>query len=287
MEAEIVITGLCSILNPKGDNSDMGEPAVILVQTGHSHSINLDHIAFIAFNADEVDVTGAGTLVDVKKGKPFKYMTIAGVELVIEDNPPSIPTVDSTYSDSVAHRDEYWPEAKGFFDPDYVPPIKKRPKKTAVKAWMRFGKGTISASRVSEIPWRFTQADGSTFQDYFAEEVVYSGFPHSTDAVKIQLKDLENGADAGARVFTLKNPSSGKLTLIIGNSLEDDMAGAVFREITKFVKKPYADHFEFLNNVAGAGAGPVPTAINPLGGSTDPGGGSGGACGPGSGNGKP
>ena len=95
-----------------------------------------------------------------------------GAELAIVDNPPAaaVDKLDQTYIDLVAHRDEYWPEMTGVFDSDYVPAAGDRPKKTAVKAWMRLGKGSLGASRVSNVPWRFTRSDGSTFEKKFAKD---------------------------------------------------------------------------------------------------------------------
>ena len=323
MDAEIVFTGLCSILNPDGKNKKMGEPAVILVQTddgphgeheregeherdaehgrdpehehehehdherehGHAHE---PHVAFLAFDSSKVEATGA-SFSPVDKAEPFLYVALAGVELVIDGNPPATPAVEDSYRELVAHRDDYWPEVIGEFDPAYVPPAGKRPRKTAVKAWMRFGRGRISASRVSEVPWRFTKGDGSTHERYFAEEVVYSAFPYSRGELVIRGKDLENDTEVGVLRFRKKEGSNGPLTLIIGNSPESDMAHDVEREPTTHVANPDADHFKFLNRVAGAhhGDGPKPHVVNrpPSPGAPVAGGGS-AACGPGSGNGR-
>jgi hypothetical protein len=306
MDSEIVFTGLCSILNPDGENKKMGDPAVILVQTpngahgnghGHGHGnghADEHHLAYLAFDPNLVNVEGidGSALKPVDKGPPFVFMTLPdGVELSIKDNPPGPVTPLDSYKKNVAHRDEYWPEAKGRFDPAFVPPPGKRPEKTAVKAWMRFGKGKLSASRISKVPWRF-MVKGKPMQRRFAEEVVYSGFPHSEDAVVIELKDLEDPqVNLSTLRFSLKPEAAGsKLTLIIGNNAIDDMAASVTREITEHVKVPNADHFKFLNRTAGnfGSGGPVPLAINPP---PPPvlnefgGGSSGGACGPGSGNG--
>lgn len=287
MHSEIVFTGLCSILNPDGKNKEMNcDPAVILVQTDDHHATHR-HIAYLAFDADEVEVTGAAKLEDVPKTgqRKFKYLAVDGWELVIKDNTAGPPAVDTTYSHLVAHKDDYWPEVKDVWDRDYVPEVGYRPTNAAVKAWLRFGKGKLSASRISEVPWRFTHASGATLEKNFAEEVVYSEFSHPADEVVIELKELESGNDAGELTFRLKTGLT-KLTLIIGNSLEDDLAPAVLRTPTKRALEPYADHFKYLNRVT-AGTGPVPVVINPLADKANTGGGSGGACGPGSGNGRP
>ncbi len=303
METEIVFTGLCSILNPDGKNRKMGDPAVILVQTDdHAHpSHHAAHIAFIAFDSDKVEVTdGKGTpvtdavavpnAVPVPDGRSYVYIPIDDVEIVIENNPHEpVTKVENTYRDRVAHRDEYWPEKTGSFDPDFVPLEGDRPNKMkkAVKAWMRFGAGTLSASRISLVAWRFVTDTGKVKEEFFAEEVIYSGFPHSREALVIKLMDLATGkTEARELRFSLKPASKTEaLTLIVGNLMEDDMARAVRRMPTADVRDPDADHFKFLNRVAGGGDGPkvkVITLAKFLGGA-----GSGSACGPGSGNGKP
>ncbi|HKS22755.1 MAG TPA: hypothetical protein VJZ76_08160 [Thermoanaerobaculia bacterium] len=297
MQAEIVFTGLCSILNPDGTNKEMGDPGVILVQTpGHDHEHDHEHeapehhFAYLAFDSTAVEVTGTNVpaLKPVLMAEPFVYMDLDGVELSLIEEPLEAPIVDDSYRNLVAHRDEYWPEAIGRFDHDLVPPKGSRPKKSVVKAWVRFDGGRLGASRLSKVPWRFEKGDGSVLEKCFAEEVIYDGFDHAPDAVVLKRKDLEDEKiDLGDLRFSLK-PQAGTstITLIIGNNIEKDMAGSVFREETKLVADPRSQHFKFLNRTAGPSVtGPIPQAINPPSQGQQGGGGSGGACGPGSGDG--
>jgi hypothetical protein len=287
MNAEIVISGLCSILNPFGENPAMSDPGVIVVQTmGHQHGPEHDHIGYLAYDSDVVEVTGVPTAVSVPN-TTFFYFPVDGWELVIDGITAGTPkpTSDHSFRDLVAHRDEYWPEAEGDFDRDVVPEPRKRPKKTAVKAWMRFGAGEISASRISKVPWRFTGSSGMTLQRHFAEEVVYS-FSVAGNAVVIQLYDLESEAAGEKLTFKLRDSSSTvPLSLILGNNTQIDLPQSLFREVTEHVEHPYSTHFAFLNQTAKVKDGPIPVAINPK--DDGGGGGSGGACGPGSGNGRP
>ena len=287
MDAEIVISGLCSILNPFGENHGMSDPGVIVVQTKDHHH-GPEHIAFLAYDSDFVEFTGVPTAIAVPGTTSFFYFPVDGWELVIDGLTAGTPapTADHSFRDSVAHRDEYWPEASGSFDRAFVPEPGNRPLKNAVKAWMRFGEGTIGASRVSKAAWRFTNANGMSLQRHFAEEVVYS-FSVPGDAVVIQLYDLESRTDGEKLTFKLKDTSSGgRLSLALGNNMEIDLPQALFREVTERVEHPYSTHFGFLNQTAEVKDGPIPTAINPPS-SSGGGGGSGGACGPGSGNGRP
>lgn len=285
MDAELVITGLCSILNPFGDNPPMSDPGVVVVNTS-GHGPQHDHIGYLAYDSRSTAVSGAPSVISVPH-TPFFYFPISGYELVIKGitaGPPK-PTADNSFRDLVAHRDEYWPEAIGDFDRDVVPAPGNRPKKDAVKAWMRFGKGTIGASRLSEVPWHFTNANGGTLWRKFAEEVVYKFFVPGTEVV-VELHDLDT-EDLGATLtFNLRNSASTEpLRLMLGNNMQDDLPQALFREITKHVEHPYSTHFAFLHQTAKEKDGPIPVAINPL--SNGGGGGSGGICGPGSGNGRP
>jgi hypothetical protein len=288
MNAEVVISGLCSILNPFGKNTTMADPGVIVMTTnGHQHGPDHDHIGFLAFDATYIEFTGPLQAVSVP-GTQYFYFPIDGWELKIEGLTPGKPKpdCDNTFRDLVAHRDEYWPEALDDFDRDVVPEPTKRPKKTGVKAWMLFGEGLLTASRVSKVPWRFTTSGGMTLQRNFAEEVVYR-FTVSGDAVVIQLRDLEDEMKLGAKLtFKLKASSSGQpLTLMLGNSTQEVLLNTLDREVTQHIKHPYSTHFAFLNQTAKLKEGPIPVAINPK--ENGGGGGSGGVCGPGSGNGRP
>lgn len=286
MDAEIVFTGLCSFLNVDGKNRTMGDPSVILVKTDHGHGGGQphdEHIAFLAFNTDKVEVDDPTGFTAVKKASKYMYLGLDGVELSIANDPPGTPAVDSSYRDLVVKKDDYWPEEKDKWDPDFVAPKGKKPKKSAVKAFMRFGKGTVSAARVCEVPWRFIKKNGDVFERKFAEEVIYSDFPHSESAVEITLTDLSNGEPNPASRklrFSLKSGAK-TLTLYVGNNLEKDIPQCLFREKTKYIGAK-TDHFKYLNRIAGKDNGPIPEPVNPPGGGA---GGSGGICGPGNGNG--
>jgi hypothetical protein len=283
MNAELVITGLCSMLNVDGHNKTMGDPSFIAVQTpakGHPDH----HVTYLAFESQKVQVDDTTGFKPVPQAKEFQYLEIEGVEISIAGVQPSTPTVLQSYYDKIVRKDDYWPAAKDQWNRDYVPTAGNKPKKSAVKAFMRFGKGEVSASRISQVKWKFAfpgQPPGH--EGNFAEEVVYGKFPIEGQELVITLHDLDDDSLVRELRFTLL--SGEKLTLIIGNNDEQDIAGAVNRRVT--VRSRLSDHFRYLNRVADSklGNGPVaiPDPISPPAGNAGAGENT-GPCGPGNGN---
>jgi hypothetical protein len=290
MKAEIVITGLCSMLNPEGKNSTMGDPSFIAVQTPHCHipGYAVDHhVAYLAFDSTKVRVDSASGFMRVPQALQFLYLPLNGVEIAIGGLLPGLPLAGPSYA-KVVRKDDYWPEAKDQWNRDYVPQFGDKPKKAAAKAWMRFGGGDLSADRISKVQWEFTRKDGTKYADYFAEEIVYTNFidPSASELV-IEIQDLEAGASVTPRRLRFTPVrDGGAVTLIIGNNIKSDMAGAVKRLVT--VTSAPGDHFKYMNAVAGGGHvdGPIPVPVHPSPSSPSKvgGGENSGPCGPGSGN---
>jgi hypothetical protein len=283
----------------------MGEPSVIAVQDadadhGHGHGAHAHHhephIAFLAFRKADVQVDDPAGFQDVLPTGEYSYVALDGKELVIEGNLPGVPSVDPSYG-NVVRKDDYWPEARDDWNRDYVPARGGRPKKSAVKAYLRFGAGLISADRISAVEWEFPMLNGGVHRGHFAEEVIYSGFSHSPETVEITLVDLPDGRGDGderrAASRTLRfsqrpGATARRLTLFVGNLMARDMEVAVRRQVTTRLSTTTGDHFKYLNRVAARrqGDGPLPVGKNPPDDGAALGGGqSGGICGPGTGNG--
>jgi len=278
MQADIVFTGLCAFLNADGQNTTMGDPAVIAVQTPND---NPHHIPFLAFNSTEVTVDNDTGFVVIPQAQDHKYLELGTYEIEIDGQPPAQPTVTQSYFDYLLRKDDYWPEAKDSWDRKYVPKKGDKPSRDAVKFYMRFGAGTLRAGRIALVRWYFQRRAGAAFAGNFAEEVVYS-FTQAAGPVIIKVLNLADGT----LVRTLKFDalSNGNVTLFLGNNTISDMATAVARSVTVQVKDTSGEHFMYLNAIAGQGDGPTPVGINPF-----PGGGSGGGengapCGPMSGD---
>jgi hypothetical protein len=290
MKVDLVFTGLCSFLNVDGHNSTMGDPAVIAVQSPMQGMPGMaSHVAFIAYDTTITAVDDDTGFITITKAPECKYLEIPdGVEISIVNHPavivPVIPTVDQTYYNSVVRKDDYWPEAKDQWNRDYVPAAGNKPKSTAVKFYMRFGSGALSAGRVSDVKWRFKRPYGSGyFEGNFAEEVVY-GFSQTDSEVVVEFRSLDHPENA-APVKSLRfSPIQTDVTIFIGNNVESDFANAVRRTVVVKATKQN-DHFKHLNAIAGLGDGIIPIAINPPGTGGGGGGGeNGGPCGPMSGN---
>lgn len=280
MEAEIIFSGLCSFLNVRDVNPTMPEPSVILVRTNgvdvgtrsvddefafeQLETVADEHIPYIAFKTADVDVDvleGGALFEDVPRAEGFQFLRLDGVELKIENDPPGQPVVDRTY-DRVVKKDDYWPEASNVWNRDFVPERTMKPKKTVVVGFMRFGTGKIAAGKMARVEWSFARPGMEPHRGRFAEEVIYSGFPHSGESVVVHLTDLETGELQTTLRFSAKAASAAKLTLFVGNNDVGDIDNAVQRRIPPHV--PDNDHFLFLNQVALLDdEGPVPTVVRP------------------------
>lgn len=317
LDVEIVFNGLCSFLNVRGTNNYMPEPSVILVRTdkepppnthppkgmdmgGGDHSGGsvphpVEHKSFLAFDSKTIRIDDASGFNRVAEKPDFWSLELSGVLIKIKDD-NGHPTVDGSYDD-VLKKDDYWPEAANLFNRDYVPESGKKPKKTAVNAFLRFGSGTITAGRLSTVQWKFIRNDGKTHINYFAEEVVYSGFGHSGETVVIELYDLFTDQLLRTLIFSARSNDVHKLTLFIGNNTKAGIVDALNRAPDKNAQPKDGSHVAFLNAVADPDVSPyapIPQAVpQPVGtgsGSGHPtehpgGGGSDGFCGPGSANG--
>lgn len=258
MEAEIVFTGLCSFLNPDGKNDTMGDPGVILVRADPDPGTpppegGLDptqvHRARIAYDATIATVEtleGHAQWSVVEKVPTFQQLLLDGHEVEIFTDPPGQPTVDDSFR-FVVRKDDYWPEAANKWNEKAVPTAKgKKPQKDAVAAFMRFGSGTLSADRLTPNEWVIKKGDGSEHRGRFAEEVIYSDFPHN-GSVLLKVASLDNPADAMLLRFTPVNPKS-KLTIFVSNNEDDGIDEALRR---KRAKPPLeGEHIQFLNRVA-------------------------------------
>jgi hypothetical protein len=242
-----------------------------------------EHVSFLAFDKTQVKVDNAAEFQPVANAPDFLFLRLDGVELTIESNPPAPPVVLDSYND-VVRKDDYWPEAKNQWDRNYVPLRGNQPKKSAVTAFMRLGRGTLGANRRSAVVAEFPKLKGGKLVGNFADEVVYADFPHTGDDVVINLKDLETRTFMRKLTFSPVSAAVPKLVLSIGNQLAGDMDDAVRRSVSRAIE--HGHHFAFLNAISGLPNGPIPTPLPlptaiPGGG----GGGTGGLCGPGHGNG--
>jgi hypothetical protein len=320
VDVEIVFNGLCSFLNVRDTNNDMPEPSVILVRTDKEPPPNthpptemddmddmgdgdsggttphVPHKSFLAFDSKTIRIDDASGFVRVPEKADFWSLTLSGVLIKIKDDNGQ-PTVDGSYDD-VLKKDRYWPEAANLFNRDYVPERGKKPKKTAVNAFLRFGSGTITAGRLSTVQWKFIRNDGQTYINYFAEEVVYSGFGHSGDTIVIELYDLFTDQRLRTLTFFARTSDVDMLTLFIGNNTKAGIVDALNRAPKDGVQPKDGSHIAYLNAVADPDVspyGPIPKAVPqpvPLDDGSGPvveenlgGGGSDGFCGPGSANG--
>lgn len=318
MKVEVVFTGLCSFLNVRDNHgNDMVEPSIILVRTDvdvdagtpgagyvegrnpedeeavarpheHEHAVEEykhEHVAFIAYNEDEVTTTSPG-FEKIEGADGFWMLPLPmGVEIVLTGIPAGKPTVVQSY-DTIAKKDHYWPDAKNQWNRDYVPVKGEKPDSDAVAAFMRFGQGFIGGGRLCPLEWTFQDSVGRVLTNQFAEEGFYS-FDQEDGDIIVQLIDLDDPENVKEICFTPKPDDKNAIPdqiLFIGNNVKDDIARCVLRSESNSYQD--GDHFRFLNAVSSMSGGPFPAfgrrvTSAPSGG----GGGTSGACGPHSGNG--
>jgi hypothetical protein len=327
MEVEIVMSGICSFINMYNEDETILEPSVILLNATHEtlgeHGAALvaahqpgedhppaasdppasdppvddvtkhdhDHIPYLAFDSDLVDVqTNPEVVFEVVENVPrFRFLRLEGVEVKIDGHDIGVPIIDSTF-ENVVSRELYWPESQGLWNPDAVPPRGTQPKKTAVKALMRFAHGKIFGGRLCPFKWKFTKLNGDTFARHFAEEVIYTYSDTEDSAVRVTLLDLETpDPEANNRKLTFTpKPGQSNVTLFLGNSIKLDMDTAVRRQrstVATDEEVASGTHFTFFDALVDVGQRrkpDPPVAILPKGNNNGTGGGGtdGGICGP-------
>ncbi|HEV7921276.1 MAG TPA: hypothetical protein VGR02_10865 [Thermoanaerobaculia bacterium] len=304
MKVEVVMTGLCSLLNVRDNHGeDMVEPSVILVRTDVNcppgtpgpgfppqllNSNHHEHLPFIAFNGEEMDVDRRGDFDDVKEAPGFLFSALPeAVEIVFPGAPQGKPRVLKSY-DLIVKKDHYWPDAKNQWNRAYVPTKGGRPSKDAVAAFLRFHQGDIGGGRLCPFEWSFQDEVGRTFTNQFAEEAIYT-FEQGDEDIVVKFVALDDESETKVLKFTPRRNKEDSIpdqTLFIGNNMMEDIAVAVLRQPPGSVKQ--GDHFKFLNMVADdtlTGA-PFPSVGKRIGRKpSGGGGGSAGACGPHSSNG--
>jgi hypothetical protein len=302
MQVEVIFTGLCSLLNVRDNHGDeMVEPSVILVRTdvptdpgtpGPDYEDpgpgDHTHIAFLAFSPKELTVDTPGDFKPVPEGPPFLYVPLHGVVIAIKGVQDGPPTVLASY-DTIAKKDDYWPDAKNQWNRGYVPRKRGMPSKDCVDAFFRFGKGYVGGGRLCPFEWRFKDPKDRYYTNQFAEEAIYT-FDRADGEIVVRLADLADRNTFREYRFFPVLDGNGKPpnfhTFFLGNNMKEDMGKAVLRKGAD--KMVDGDHFRFLNNVAASVGGPFPSKGPRITKPTSPsggGGGTSGACGPHSGNG--
>jgi hypothetical protein len=208
------------------------------------------HIPHISFDSTKVRVNEEAEALfqQVPFAPGFRFTTLNGVEIEIENDPPAKPNVHPSYATQVLNKDRYWPEAENQWNRDFVPERGQQPKRSAVVGFMRFGSGTISPGKLSPVQWKFERNGNGPLVDTFAEEVVYSGFPHSGREVVLRLLDVETREFIRELRFSPLMPEMEQVTLFIGNNDADDIDNAVQRRVPPDVLDN--NHFRFLNRIA-------------------------------------
>jgi hypothetical protein len=294
MEIEISFVGLCTFLNLRRKNLTMGDPAVILVRT----PANEAHIPFIAFDSRDLQVEVFKSEenqevpeVDepvrycatpsrnrsssppqsnplppgfncVPNAEEYLYRLLDGANVSLRHERVGWPEVTPSYS-FVSSKDRYWPQVKNRWDRRFVPRSGQLPDFEVVAAYMRFGGGTISAERMTDIEWEFRDRNNEpTHRGYFAREVLYRIYPFHYGHLDVRLRHPKHKERNRTLRFSplVKNGLERfKIKIWIGNSDRKYIDEDILRISTPPAK---GAHFKHSNQVAGTGdAGPLPVPI--------------------------
>lgn len=258
-ELEIVFPGLCSFINMRNCNGTLPPPCVVLPQTPDA----MKHIPFIAFGKADVRVEklrGSANFTDVEFAPDFSYLPLNGVDIRLLEDLRGFPRVLRSY-ELIAHKDDYWPEAKNCWDERYFPGEDGRPDEHVVAAFMPIGGGTIAAERLTDFEWEFRNEDGlPTTREHYAQEVIYRIYPFRHENITLVLTRFDRSAkEPDVFRFYSQRKNVKKIKLWIGNS--DSIHRALLR-ISGVPRK--AIHFEHLNYIASLGRkGPIPCPVVP------------------------
>jgi hypothetical protein len=270
MELEIVISGVCSLVNLDNQDETVIGPSVILLnanpatipipphgQQGHFHvEGDLDHIPYLAFDARRVAVKYSKGFNPVPHAPEYKFLRLHGTEIVVAHHRVGVPIIDSTYANIISN-DLYWPEAKGYWNHAVVARRGERPSKWAVSSMMRFGNGRISGGRLCPYKWKFTTTRGKTISRHFAEEAIYTLEETERHVFTVILRDLENPRREIRTMEFRPHQAGAKVTLFLGNNIKADMASSVRRRRPKPDTGP-SHHFLYFNSVVDPALVPVP-----------------------------
>ena len=221
--AEIIIVGLCSILNMNGSDPNMVAPSMICEAPPQD---TFGHKAFVAFTTGEFTSTTKGLIQDVpgSAGK-YQYVVLKGDEIWLDVDHSKIPTHSDPTLARVARMPEYAKLPSPQYNHAHVPQKGHRPT-TAVGSFMRFGAGTLTAAFLTKGDWIFrdekNHAD-SSISGKFAREVHYQFTVPANFA--IELRPL-GSAPVHQLTATTQTPSN----IWAGSSRPEDIIKDIQRE---------------------------------------------------------
>jgi len=263
MKANIVITGLCALLNVKDENARMPEPSMIMPVTNlpHAHDPDKDHrehpphIPFIAFDTSIVKVDKPDDFTPVRYATKFAFLRLDGKEILIKGLPLKALKVDSTYN-AIADIHNYWPAARSQWNSAYVPARGHDPSPSAVAAFMRFGGGDLSSSQPTEVFWAFKDSSGTvTDCRKFSREAIYH-IETPAESIVIALRDMSTSC---TKQFEFELIAGERIEIWLGNNTANDMAVTLKRGA--YLKRRRSTHFAHLHKFSTATDGPIPEPL--------------------------
>lgn len=285
---EVVIVGLCTLLNMRNEYSSLPEPSVIVVETGRAFGQTQKHVPFIAWDSTKVkaDFTPANAFEEkIPDGATnHRFFELKGERVEIDNVASGTP--DASEMGTIASYLHYRREpAATDWDRCYIPKPNERPQKKCVRGFMRFGGGTLTSARPTKEEYFFEDDNGATTVPiHYDQEVHYKTAAPGTNGqgqpfVVINLRNLDD--DAIARTVKLTAISGDTIEIFLANTMIDDIKNVVLKTNTDaMVKKSL--HFHALSKAVLEHTDiPIPVVNRDLPAhSSGPGGGDSGYCGP-------
>lgn len=263
---EIVIVGLCSLLNVRNEYATLPEPSVIAVRTGQTRGHTKKHIPYIAWNSDDIvatfDPPSKFTEEHVSGADNFHFIAMDGESVTLTGDKSGSP--DATEFKDIAGYLRYARDpASTDWDRCYIPEKGNAPQSKCVAGYMKFGGGALTTDRLTDYFYHFEDDAGDTGLQptQYAQEVIYTTIPSGDTTGKAYeefvLSQLDN--PSSKRTLRLTANTAGKSLLIFfGNHVPMDIVHAVRRQNSSSGNDLKALHFHALGLEINDSDVPVP-----------------------------
>lgn len=200
--AQIIIVGLCTILNMKATDPHMAAPSVVCEAPAHDP---YNHIAFFAFKKGDFSSATPGLIEEVPgSGGAYEYVHLQGDEIWLGVDVSKVPDHSDPLLQQLAPMSKFARLQSPKYNRNYIPEHGKRPS-SVVGSFMRLGEGSLHGDFLTRDEWVFRNVENfqdTTISGRFVREIHYD-FPLPRNFA-VELRPLGAGT---ARTLTAANPN--------------------------------------------------------------------------------